>query len=98
MIDWAKISKEILSKMGDQGALTQYLADLETDITTFNTRFKDLETTNTTQAGQIASLEKTNMNLFLRIGNKTPDNLLQGGQEPENKFTYENLLNEWSDK
>lgn len=98
VIDWKKISMDIISNLSDQGKITQILADLETDITTFNTRFSELETQSSTQAGQIESLQKTNMNLFLRLGNPTPDNLINhtgGTPQPENKLTYENLLNEW---
>ena len=94
MIDWKKISSEIVANLGDQGKITQILSDAETEVTTFNTRFTDLETQNQTQTGQIDSLQKTNMNLFLKIGNQTPQKAI----ESTTKMSYDDLLNDWDGK
>lgn len=91
MLDWQKISSSIVANLGDQGKVTQILSDLETEVTTFNTRFTDLEKTRTEQTGQIDSLQKTNMNLFLKIGSPTSDKVVH----TETKMTYEDLLNDW---
>lgn len=91
MIDWKKISTDIINNLGDQGKVTQILSDLETEVTTFNTRFTDLEKTKQAQAEQIESLQKTNMNLFLKLGNPTPDEAVNSS---EPKMTYEALFNE----
>lgn len=91
MIDWKKISSEIITNSGDQGKLTQILSDLETDVTTFNTRFQDLEKQNQEQTSQIESLQKTNMNLFLKVGNQVPDKAVHTNEQ---KLSYEDLFNE----
>ena len=94
MIDWNKISSEIVANLGDQGKITQILSDAETEVTTFNTRFASLEKQTLEQEGQIGSLQKTNMNLFLRTGTKVPDKVVQS----ENALSYEDLLNDWDGK
>lgn len=94
MLDWKKISQNILSNLGDQGKLTQYLSDLETEVTTFNTRFTDLEKQAQEQTSQIDSLQKTNMNLFLKIGNQVPDKIVHS---TETKLSFEDLFNEKGD-
>lgn len=91
MIDWKKISSQIVASLGDQGKITQILSDLETEVTTFNTRFVDLEKQTQEQTGQIESLQKTNMNLFLKIGSQTPEPAIN----KPNELTYEDLLNSW---
>lgn len=91
MINWKEISAKIVASMGDQGKLTQVLSDLETDITTFNSRFVDLEKQTQEQTGQIDSLQKTNMNLFLKLGNQVPESVTQS---TETKLSYENLFDE----
>lgn len=90
VLDWKKISTDIISNLGDQGKITQILSDLETEVTTFNTRFSDMERQTNEQASQIDSLQKTNMNLFLKIGNPVPDEKLNNTE----KLTYENLFDE----
>lgn len=90
MIDWKKISSEIVANLGDQGKVTQILSDLETDVTSFNTKLSDLEKQTQEQNSQIESLQKTNMNLFLRVGNPTPDPVVQS----EKKMNYEDLFDE----
>lgn len=89
MIDWKKISSDIVANLGDQGKVTQILSDAETDVTTFNTRFADLEKKTTDYEGQIDSLQKTNMNLFLKQGNPVPVTPLQ---QTEKALTYEDLV------
>lgn len=93
MLDWKKISTTILANKDDQGKLTQYLSDLETEVTTFNTRFSDLEKQSLTQSEQIESLQKTNMNLFLKVGNPVPPEQLQSSKN----LSYEDLFNEKGD-
>lgn len=94
VLDWKKISTDIVSNLGDQGKITQILSDLETEVTTYNTRFQDLEKTVQEQTGQIDSLQKTNMNLFLKIGQPTPETNIN----TEKPMTYENLLEGWNSK
>lgn len=91
MIDWKKISSEIVANLSDQGKITQILSDLETEITTFNTKHSELEKQVLEQTGQIDSLQKTNMNLFLKIGQPVPQAPIQS----EKKMSYEDLLNDW---
>lgn len=95
MIDWKKISTDILQNLGDQGKITQILSDLETEVTTFNTRLSELEKIKQTQEEQIESLQKTNMNLFLKLGNPVPDEVVNS---PEPKLTYDDLFNELLDE
>lgn len=92
MIDWKKISNEILKNLSDQGKITQILSDFETDVTTFNTRFDTLEKQVGDFEGQVKSLQQTNMNLFLKLGSQTPEKVLN---TTEPKLTYEDLLNNW---
>lgn len=94
MLNWKDISSKIMAANGDQAKITQVLSDLETEVTTFNTRFTDLEKQTTDQAGQIDSLQKTNMNLFLKVGQATPQPALQ----TEKHMSYEDLLNNWDSK
>lgn len=90
VIDWQKISKQIVENLGDQGKITQILADLEPEITTFNTRFADNEKKLGEYEGQISSLQKTNMELFLRVGNKVPDEAVRDTKP----LAYEDLFDE----
>lgn len=91
LIDWAKISGQIVQNLGDQGKVTQILSDLETEVTTFNTRFSDMEKQTASQTEQIESLQRTNMNLFLKVGNPVPENIVNSN---ENQLTFENLFDE----
>ena len=90
MLDWKKIMTDILASRDDQARLTQILSDLETEVTTFNTRFSDMEKTTATQTEQIDSLQKTNMNLFLKLGNPTPDVHVTSDKQ----LSYEDLFDE----
>lgn len=94
MLDWKKISTQIMSNLADQGKITQILSDLETEVTTFNTRFTDLEKQSKEQASSIDSLQKTNMNLFLKIGNPVPEKIVHSS---ETKLSYEDLFTEKGD-
>ena len=91
MIDWHKISKEVVENIGDQGRVTQILADAETEVTTFNSRFMDMEKKSQDYEGQISSLQKTNMNLFLRQGNPVPDEKVNTTAA----MTYDDLLKDF---
>ena len=91
MLDWKKISSNILANLGDQGKVTQILSDLETEVTTFNTRFSTLETQAQEQTSQIESLQKTNMNLFLKLGNPVPEKVVHS---TETKLSFEDLFDE----
>lgn len=83
-----KLKADVVANLGDQGRVTQLLADAETEVTTFNTRFNELEEKATTQATHIDSLQKTNMNLFLRQGNPVPDEKLQSAAP----LSYDDLI------
>lgn len=85
---WNKLKAAIVSSIGDQGKITQLLADAETEVTTFNTRFSELEKQTGEQSSQIESLQKTNMNLFLRVGNPVESPIVN---EPE-PLKYEDLI------
>lgn len=95
MIDWKKISTSIINNLDDQGKITQILSDLETEITTYNTRLSELEKIKQTQEEQIESLQKTNMNLFLKLGNPVPD---ESVRTDEPKLTYDDLLDSLMDE
>jgi hypothetical protein len=87
--DWNKLKTNIVASIGDQGKITQLLADAETEVTTFNTRFSELEKQTGEQASHIDSLQKTNMNLFLRVGNPVQPTDKLDNTEP---LTYDKLL------
>lgn len=90
MLDWHKLSSDILANAADQGKLTQLLSDLETEVTTFNSSYMELQKQAEEQSGQIESLQRTNMNLFLKVGNPTPPEALQETRS----LSYDDLFNE----
>lgn len=92
--EFKSITSQIVSNLSNQGLVTELLTklneDYEQESTTKDTLTKQLGEFE----GQVKSLQQTNMNLFLKLGNPTPDKLLND-PSPESKLTYENLLNEW---
>ena len=89
--DFKKLTADILANKDNQGKLTEILDTLVTDYTEVSTTHESMQTKLADYDGKIKDLQATNMNLFLRVAQPTPEAGLQTTKE----LSYETLLSEF---
>ena len=88
--EFKNIVGEIGQNLSDQGKVTTLLTKLVDDYTTESTTKSTLLADQATHAKVVQDLQKTNMDLFLKVANPTPDTVLN----TTDPLTYEGLFDE----
>jgi predicted SnoaL-like aldol condensation-catalyzing enzyme len=86
--DFQGITAKIAQNLSNQGLVTQLLTQLNDDYSQESTTKATLLEQTAKHEATVTELQKANMNLFLKVGNPTPDRVIQ----TEKTLSYEDLV------
>jgi hypothetical protein len=92
--EYKALTQSILGNLGDQAKVSEALMQLN-DV--YGEKLANLEQLNQTtveQEGKIKSLQETNMNLFLKVANPVPQQVVE--TPVDEKVSYDELLQNWN--
>lgn len=92
--EFKSLTKNILENLSDQAKVSELLMQLNDDYGQQLASHSELSTKVTEQEGKMKSLQETNMNLFLKVANPVPQQVIE---TPVNeKVSYDDLLSNWN--
>lgn len=91
--EFKALTARIMANPSDTAAMTDILLQLNDDYAQTTTDIDNLNTKIGEYEGQVKSLQQTNMNLFLKVANPVPQEVIE--KKVDEKVTYEDLLNNW---
>jgi hypothetical protein len=92
--EFKSITAKIVQNLSNQALVTELLTQLNDDYSQESTSKDTLTKQLGEYEGKVKTLQETNMQLFLRTAQPIPDTKI-GDPNPENKLTYEALLENW---